>query len=1703
MLRLRFSGRGVRKVRQLSRPGARLILFVCCLTSSTVALSMLLFLAHSSAPSAQALPAGCVIKVSTALDNESIDTVVTFREAINFAVGNYGPAGGELDEITGCTVDANTPGIGWADLIVFDSAVFPSPGGNTIFLTSPAGQLAPMDTGEDSISGAGLVTVVGPGPNGGFNCLRLTSNGNVVRGLNLTSCGNAIAVSGNASGNLIGGHLAGFRNVIRGNGVGVRITGAGAQTNMVQGNYIGTDATGTVASSNLDGVVIESGAHDNLVGGTSAGLGNIISGNTFDGVEITGTGSNDNTVVGNLIGTNATGTSALANLRGVTAVTGADSNDIGGLTAGSRNVISGNGTGISLFGGNSNQVLGNYIGTQANGLDALPNSTVGIDVYGNSNIIGGTSVAARNIVSGNGGPGLTVTGGATFTSIAGNYIGTKANGTEALPNQTAGIQVLSGSTTFIGGGAAGARNIISGNNGDGIQATGGTSAQIRGNYVGVGSAGALLGNTGEGVELSGTSTGAFVGGSTATAGACDGDCNVISGNLSDGVLISGSPATSNLVSGNFLGVGPNGFSDFGNGQNGVRLLAAPGNTVGGTSANARNVIAGNSFNGVFIIGAGAIGNTVRGNYVGLRADGTAAVANSGHGVYVDGAGSTTIGGNSAGSGNVISGNSFDGVLIASAGATGTTVEGNRIGTNPGGTAALPNSDRGVRIVDAPGVTIGGTTGTLLTSCTGSCNLISGNADEGVLITGNGATGVQLLSNFIGANIGGLVALANGADGVRINDASSTTIGGTASNATNLISGNSGDGVEINNTGAAGAAIANTVQGNRIGTQGGAGAGTLPNGGNGVLITGAADNTIGGSANTTPASSCAGACNVISGNLGHGVSIEGAGAASNDVLGNYIGANVGGTLDRGNSGSGVRVLDGASNVIGGTSANARNLISGNDARGILIDGTTATGNQVLGNFIGTNAAGASALANNSAGVELVNVSASVIGGTIGTTPGGTCTGACNLISGNIGNGIWIAGEFAAGNLVQGNYIGLSAAGTGALGNGFRGITIGGGGGQTIGGTVSAARNVVSGNATQMRIESGPGSGDGNTIQGNFIGTNAAGNASLSPPGNPGLLVDTSGNLIGGTTNTTPGGACSGACNLISGNSNTGIEISGAGATGNQVLGNYVGTNLAGTQAVANGAGINILGASNNTIGGTSASARNVISGNTSAGVAMNGAAASGNVVQGNYIGTNSAGTAALPNAEGVFILAGASNNTVGGAASPNATDPCLSACNLISGNGLWGIRVTSGATGNLLRGNFIGTDAAGSGSIANQGPGIVIDGAPANTIGQGPSDFAGFRNTIANNAGDGIAAKGAGAVGNSILINRIRNNAGLGIDLGDDGVTLNDSAPDADSGPNNLQNFPVITTLSVTAGSTTVGFRLESLPNTPMVVLLFRNATCDGSGYGEGATPFAYVSGSSTDGNGILEVTGPVALELAPGEFLTAIATAPGVAGSASEFSRCRTWDSPASDDDGDGFADVIETGCGSDAFNPAFRPERLDTPGDDDGDGQINEGLPGGAASLDCDGDGYLGTTENSIYFPFTNRDQDPCGNDGWPSNLHDDPNPPVPTVNTLDIRDILSFVAPVRHFGTSPPNALFSSPLGFDPGTGCARGLHQHPGSDPDDRADAFRLPADAQRDACLWADVSIAAMIRVTEGRLSWTVCHGPLCDRNHGRPMPVRRR
>ncbi len=590
------------------------------------------------------------------------------------------------------------------------------------------------------------------------------------------------------------------------------------------------------------------------------------------------------------------------------------------------------------------------------------------------------------------------------------------------------------------------------------------------------------------IEINGSAIGSGNDGLMVTAGGSTIRGLAINGCPRDGIRLQG-PAGTNVIQGNFLGTDATGTVAEGNGEGGVLINQSAGNLIGGATAATRNIISGHNYNGIYLLSSSSVGNVIEGNYIGTSATGLNSLGNLYNGIEISAASGNTIGGTVAGAGNVISGNGQSGIYILTLGATSNLIEGNYIGLNANGTGAIGNTQDGVTIYDVPGNTVGGTSA-------GARNIISGNGNAGVDMAITGASANTVLGNYIGTDVTGKLAIPNQTNGVIIDGVSGNTIGGTNVGAGNIISGNQQNGVLITAAGASG----NLVQGNFVGVDS-TGTNALPNAYGGIQILGASGNLVGG----------ANGGNVISGNTLSGVMLANSGGGANIVQGNLIGTDSSGKKAVPNAQAGIYILV-PGNTIGGPTAAARNVVSGNSQNGIFIYDSTASNNLIEGNYIGTDITGEVSLGNGYAGIAISNAPANTIGG--------TSAGAGNVISANgVGlygdSGIELDGSTTA-TVVQGNYIGTDATGGNALGNLDGGIYFYGSGTNTIGGAFAGAGNFISGNF-QEGISVGDPGANFNTIQGNFIGTKADG---VSPLGNQLHNIDfsntASNNVVGGTT-----------------------------------------------------------------------------------------------------------------------------------------------------------------------------------------------------------------------------------------------------------------------------------------------------------------------------------------------------------------------------------------------------------------------------------------------------------------------------------------------------------------------------------------------------------------------------------------------------------
>ncbi len=364
--------------------------------------------------------------------------------------------------------------------------------------------------------------------------------------------------------------------------------------------------------------------------------------------------------------------------------------------------------------------------------------------------------------------------------------------------------------------------------------------------------------------------------------------------------------------------------------------------------------------------------------------------------------------------------------------------------------------------------------------------------------------------------------------------------------------------------------------------------------------------------------------------------------------------------------------------------------------------------------------------------------------------------------------------------------------------------------------------------------------------------------------------------------------------------------------NSITGNFIGTNFQGTGSYGNRFGVLVIDGGDNMIGGGAPGQGNLISGNHLGGVVLAGAIANGNSVLGNWIGTDFAGHYTLGNGPlgGVAICCGSSGNQIGASdfrrpvgfrgrlVLPHVV-PLVRPHNgnVIAGNKGYGINmdglmldVSTLPVGALRDSQYFDNFVQNNIIQFNGDSGVRITGRfyPQRNLVGGLSQNEG--NIISGNGGDGVTIQGL-ALGNPILSNSIHRNTYLGIDLGADGVTLNDS--NGHVGGNDFQNFPVLTSATTYNDQTTIiTGSLGANPDSAYLIQFFSNSFCDISGFGQGEALIAskqVVTNNNGDGTGSAFFSVLVRPEVYAGRSVTATATnvSGGEIGDTSEFSQCR------------------------------------------------------------------------------------------------------------------------------------------------------------------------------------------------------------------------
>jgi len=426
-----------------------------------------------------------------------------------------------------------------------------------------------------------------------------------------------VQVTGGDSGIGLRGGSSAVRGLsIESLGVSFLRPGEHSTGNVIEGNHVGLNSS----EDSSPGIKISS--PDNRIGGTTAAARNIVSSIGWWCLVVTGNDTTDITVQGNWFGTDATGQSAFADFGGVYFQNGSTGNTFGGTAAGAGNVIAGvDGKGLQLrYGGTGTLIQGNRIGTTPDGTAALGNLE-GIVVWidASDTTIGGTTPAARNVVSGNQRDGISLTRDADGATIQGNYIGVDVTGSNELGNAYQGIEIYGATGVSVGGAVEGAGNVISGNDYSGVmlRQTSNVNPEdvvIQGNLIGTDASGtAVIGNGisgsanwGDGIYLD-DAIRPIVGGADAKAR------NIISGNVNHGIEIAAGTEHP-TIAGNLIGTAADGGSDLGNGRSGIYVIGATPETFDGIGVEKSNTIAYNGEAGIFV-GTSATGVEIRKNKI--------------------------------------------------------------------------------------------------------------------------------------------------------------------------------------------------------------------------------------------------------------------------------------------------------------------------------------------------------------------------------------------------------------------------------------------------------------------------------------------------------------------------------------------------------------------------------------------------------------------------------------------------------------------------------------------------------------------------------------------------------------------------------------------------------------------------------------------------------------------------------------------------------------------------------------------------------------------------------------------------------------------------------------------------------------------------------------------------------------------------------
>ena len=405
----------------------------------------------------------------------------------------------------------------------------------------------------------------------------------------------------------------------------------------------------------------------------------------------------------------------------------------------------------------------NYIGIAPDGSAAgqVDAPGRGLRIRQNTNMtLGGPSGTDGNVIGASNDDGVIFWQGGTNLSVRNNFIGTDPTGTAARANTNDGIEFLGGGTFTV---TEMSDNLISGNGRNGVSVKVGATLTgvsgdvlVQGNHIGVDRGGNTAlpnGNAGFNIFAGSALTDATIGG-TGT-----GDGNVVSANGNYGMYLAGTTDTVTIL-GNHVGVGADGQADLGNTNDGIRILDATSNvSVGNGAASGRNIVSGNSGDGIEVFG-GSTNTTIRGNYIGLAADGSTIRRNNVRGLVLRANASTGGQNNALVDGNVISGNGAGIDITSSAigtlGASSTiNITNNLIGVAADGTTARGNIGNGIKNTNVPG--------TILIGSDGNGNVIAHNGTDGVIVESVAGTTAAIIANSIHSNGGPGIDIAGTPD----------------------------------------------------------------------------------------------------------------------------------------------------------------------------------------------------------------------------------------------------------------------------------------------------------------------------------------------------------------------------------------------------------------------------------------------------------------------------------------------------------------------------------------------------------------------------------------------------------------------------------------------------------------------------------------------------------------------------------------------------------------------------------------------------------------------------------------------------------------------------------------------------------------------------------------------------------------------------